>query len=489
MKKTNGLVIKITEQVMVVMCDDGKFRNLPLPSKLPAVGERITVPLRRKKTYKFRWLSSIAASFILLLGLAVWYQTQPQYYDIIAIDINPSLELYVDAKERVIKVKPLNSDAEKVLTNFPLGQLKVSEAIERVISTSTDLGYINKNKENFIMISIANLKGKTISTSAINSVVTKSLHSTHVDAFLKLEQVDKPAYDLSKEKNVSLNKWILLQQFEHLGVQINLEKIASESLSEVLQETGINKEKLFLPIQESINPQKNAINAEKRLNEQVDKGIEPSNNTINATVPSLDSEGATKQVPSANNVESGKTSTSDKSGLNAPTIPEQPDTSGHSSSTSPTRSSVGSGLQSSTSPPETTGAPSPYNSPGASIPSSSPDAPSPYSSPGAPSSSGSPSASSPYGSSGASSPYSSPGAPSPSSSPGAPSPSSSPDAPSPSSSPDAPSPSGSPGASSPYSPPSTSSPSGSPSDSSPHSSPGPSSSSSSSGTSGPSRSR
>lgn len=201
MKETKGLVMKITDQFIVVMCDDGKFRNLPLPKKVPSVGERISVPLRKKKRIPYAWLYSAAACLFIFIGISIFFQAQPKYDQVIAIDINPSLELYLDSEDRVVEVKPLNTDAEKVLDHFPSGKLISSEAIEQIIARSIALGYINKDKENMIMITAARLRGDSvINSSMIETAITKILKAEQINAYLKVDQADEALYNKAKEK-------------------------------------------------------------------------------------------------------------------------------------------------------------------------------------------------------------------------------------------------------------------------------------------------
>jgi hypothetical protein len=221
------------------------------------VGERIAVSLRRKKRIPLSWISVAAACVFFFLGLTFWLQMPPKYEHVVAIDINPSLELYLDSEERVIKAKPLNPDAEKVLSSFPSGKLTLHDAIEQVLTKSIALGYINKDKENIIMISSARLGGSSeLNVSSLESVVTKTLQSEHINGFVKVQQTDKSIYEASKEKHLSLNKWLLIQDVEQQGIHVDLNKAASESVLQVLQEAGINKEQFFEPIQISANQDK-----------------------------------------------------------------------------------------------------------------------------------------------------------------------------------------------------------------------------------------
>ena len=65
----------------------------------------------------------------------------------VTIDINPSIELIVTPKEKVIYANPLNEDGEVLLLNLDLIGLQVSEAIELILDESINLGFIDPDAE------------------------------------------------------------------------------------------------------------------------------------------------------------------------------------------------------------------------------------------------------------------------------------------------------------------------------------------------------
>ncbi|GGG00622.1 anti-sigma factor domain-containing protein [Paenibacillus abyssi] len=296
MEETKGLVIRITDEFIVVMCDDGKFRNLPLPKMLPMVGERITVPLNPKKRRLPPWIyGAAAACFFLVLSLTMWSQLQPKYDYVVAIDINPSLELYVDSDGLVKKADALNPDAEKVLDEFPSEELTVQKAVEQVVAQSVALGYIHKDRENIIMVTAAKLRGKSLlDAKSIEAAVAETLQAAQIDGFIKVEQASKAFYDQAKEHNLSLNKWLLIQQAERQsGIQLSLEKAASESIAQILQEAGISKEQWFVSAGTAINQ---ALDEQSDITEETFPVESSSNQTEGMPVPSTENEGQQQSI-------------------------------------------------------------------------------------------------------------------------------------------------------------------------------------------------
>lgn len=250
MNETKGLVMKITNQYIVVMCDDGKFRNLPLPKQVPNVGERITVPLQTRKRPSVYWLSAAAVFFLIFLSSIFGFAFQTKYYQVVAIDINPSLELYLDAHNRIIQAKPLNKDAEKVLSAFSWKKAPLNDAISQILEKSIDFGYINKEKTNLIMITVAKIReeGIEVQSKSIEALVERTFQAESIHGFLKVEKTDKSLYSDSKEKRIPLNKLILIQQAKQFGIQLDPNKAVSEPVSQFLHDAGVNVTQFFVPV-------------------------------------------------------------------------------------------------------------------------------------------------------------------------------------------------------------------------------------------------
>jgi len=69
----------------------------------------------------------------------------------VTLDINPSVELIVTPKEKVIYANPLNEDAEVLLVDLNLVGLDLDVAIQMIIDTAIELGYIDVDSEETIV--------------------------------------------------------------------------------------------------------------------------------------------------------------------------------------------------------------------------------------------------------------------------------------------------------------------------------------------------
>ncbi|WP_042164144.1 anti-sigma factor domain-containing protein [Paenibacillus gorillae] len=110
-----GVVMQVNGKQAVVMTADGRFVSIPLKEKVQ-IGEEIlfeantgagastaaafTKP-RRKRSY---WYAGAAAAIILLM-LPILFFVQSENHPVVAyvsMDINPSIEIGVDAKKKCV---------------------------------------------------------------------------------------------------------------------------------------------------------------------------------------------------------------------------------------------------------------------------------------------------------------------------------------------------------------------------------------------------
>jgi len=65
----------------------------------------------------------------------------------VTVDINPSIELVINNKEKVVYVNALNEDAEVLLVDLELVGLNVDDAMDLIIEHAIELGYIDTDAE------------------------------------------------------------------------------------------------------------------------------------------------------------------------------------------------------------------------------------------------------------------------------------------------------------------------------------------------------
>ncbi len=111
-----------------------------------------------KRTPWYTQLAAVAAVMVVVLG-GVWgfnsYKIAHSIDSIISLDVNPSIELATNSKERVIGVEAGNEDAVKILGDMDLKGSDIDVALNALIGSLLRNGYIDEAK-NSILISVNN---------------------------------------------------------------------------------------------------------------------------------------------------------------------------------------------------------------------------------------------------------------------------------------------------------------------------------------------
>lgn len=109
------------------------------------------LPTRREVKRRFRpfqFVGSLAAvsltAAVLMMGiLSLMNPTTVNALTYVSIDINPSIELWVNQNNIVTSYRAMNDDAEVLLFEHDFTNLTVDEATVQIVSLARDLGYID----------------------------------------------------------------------------------------------------------------------------------------------------------------------------------------------------------------------------------------------------------------------------------------------------------------------------------------------------------
>lgn len=92
---------------------------------------------------KFKPLLLVMALVAIVMTVVACSSTANAEESYVTIDINPSVELIVNEREKVVYVNALNEDAEVLLADLNLVGMPVDEATDLIIETAIALGYID----------------------------------------------------------------------------------------------------------------------------------------------------------------------------------------------------------------------------------------------------------------------------------------------------------------------------------------------------------
>lgn len=172
--------------------------------------ENTTNGYKKKKITSSKWLTVVAACFVLFLSVGAGYFAYLTPTFAISIDINPSIELGINRFNKVVSVNTYNEDSYAVMSDIDVNYLDYKDALEQILADKDMKKYIvqnrliaitvfgrNEDKNNEMLDTVANCTSHyaNVHCSSGNSKEVTAAHETGMSfgkykAFLELQALD-----------------------------------------------------------------------------------------------------------------------------------------------------------------------------------------------------------------------------------------------------------------------------------------------------------
>ena len=192
----------------------------------------------RLKTAR-RGLAAACAAIVVGLG-ALIYSLNAVTDSSISIDVNPSIEIITNKRDKVIKVNALNEDAEKVISAMKLDDTGLDVTVNELVSAMVEYGYISADKRD-ILVTVENKneeKAKSI-RDRVDNDITEALIKLEIKPNLVSQTADrhKKNDDIQKqadENGISYGKALMISKLREKYPVLADEKLETMSTHEIL---------------------------------------------------------------------------------------------------------------------------------------------------------------------------------------------------------------------------------------------------------------
>lgn len=217
-------------------------------------GKVITMTNKKKNPWISR-AAAIAAALALVIGLGFGYQAlrpntgsdnspvSPIITSTVLLDVNPSIELTLNADERVTAAAALNDDGAAVLDGMDLTGSDLEVAMNAVIGAMLRKGYLT-NQANTVLVSVSSTDdatGKALQAK-LNANVNKLLNTESFNGAVISQTVNNndALKAVADENQISLGKAKLIQRIMAQNTRYTFEELAVLSINELnlLTESG-----------------------------------------------------------------------------------------------------------------------------------------------------------------------------------------------------------------------------------------------------------
>jgi hypothetical protein len=191
----------------------------------------------RVRSYYKQYVAIVSFCAVLLLVITGWFFQYRMTDSVITLDVNPSIKIVTNRKEKVLSVSALNADAQKVLDNLDESSSNLNNSVASIVTSIIQEGYM-KDDKNVIMISVENKNSdKAVAlVASLRQIVKDSALSQNITPLILKQtfQKDKDENALAEKYHISVGKLRLLQQITGSNKTYSIDKLTSMSMEELI---------------------------------------------------------------------------------------------------------------------------------------------------------------------------------------------------------------------------------------------------------------
>ena len=221
---------------------DNKIKDAFSPIEVPERLLRMTKAHIRKATFDYgrsiarikarrRRLAALAASAVLCIGTAgVWFRPVTR----IGLDINPSIEIRVNALDRVIGLDGLNTDGEILAQALEVNGMEYGDAMERIM-VSDELGYY-LDKGDVLSITVSGRRGE----QTLNQVICRA-YAVADDEQVFYILADGATVKAAREQGITVAQYEALRQLQRTNPGVTVQQVQDLTMAEIRELIGFEK--------------------------------------------------------------------------------------------------------------------------------------------------------------------------------------------------------------------------------------------------------
>lgn len=200
--------------------------------------KRNTSGIAAKPKHKMRFVRWVAAVAVMLM-FAFGGNFAYHYYSVdsvISLDVNPSIVLHANQKEKVLSAGALNEDAVTVIDGMNLKNVDLDVAVNALIGSMLKHGYVDEIN-NSILISVKNANAERGSELQkwLSDEVSGLLDSYSIGGAILSQTVseDERLKALAEEHRISLGKAMLVDLLVSCDERLSFADIAALSINDI----------------------------------------------------------------------------------------------------------------------------------------------------------------------------------------------------------------------------------------------------------------
>ena len=207
----------------------------------------VIVPMKNTTGKKNRWASLAVAAVLAIMvcggfGLHGW-KTTNAVAAVVSLDVNPSIQLRVNQREKVLSAEALNQDAMVILADMDLKNTDLNVAVNAIVGSLLQNGYLD-SLSSAILISVEDQNPQRADRlqTELSAQVDATLQSAAAGAAVLSQIVtyDAGLETQAQRNHISVGKAALVRDVQALNGDLAFDSLAALSVEELKQllETG-----------------------------------------------------------------------------------------------------------------------------------------------------------------------------------------------------------------------------------------------------------
>jgi hypothetical protein len=259
------MVVKIKDSHVLVLASDGTYHKV---SRAHHKSTRVGSEIEFSTTNWHRFLKPVvlaASILVFALSLSMFREAfiQPAFA-YVSLDINPSVELEVDPNLKVISARPLDKEAEKLLSEIKITGQPLYASVNTILDEAVDEGFLKTDQKNYVLSTVTLKKAspKDADYEALAGELSSAAENKGVEVELLVLAADSQLHKEAKTKGVSAGKLFVYRQAVTSGQSVTLDQVKENSITNL-----VNDYKIKLTPNDTnliIKPNKNAHKSNPR---------------------------------------------------------------------------------------------------------------------------------------------------------------------------------------------------------------------------------
>ncbi len=177
-------------------------------------------------------------------------------YAFLALDVNPSVELALDRNDRIAALNTLNGDAASLFGDMDLTGLPAGEAVDAILETLAEAGYLARDEEGTLLLSGTVAKGlRFLERNRLEKHLQKLLVETAGRIEVRIAERttlyvfysgDGAVREQAEENGLSIGRQLLLMEATGRKVDMTRDEAKQADLKSLLEKAGIRERRIGL---------------------------------------------------------------------------------------------------------------------------------------------------------------------------------------------------------------------------------------------------